>query len=91
MNPGDKIRAPHQDLLFVKSGDLVRASRSHNAIGIVTEIFGDLDPKDPWVRVLFSAPVRTYRWCKMSSLTIVNKEGDPKGPLLGVAIGSGSL
>jgi hypothetical protein len=77
MKSGDMVRAPKQDLLFVKSGDLVRESRQHNAIGIVTEIFGDLDPKDPWVRVLFSSPVRTYRWCKMSSLTEASKEEGP--------------
>lgn len=57
----------------MKSGDLVKTGKS-NSIGIVVDIFGDLNPADPWVRVLFTHPVHTYRWCKRSSLSVVKKQ-----------------
>tara|TARA_R110000823_G_scaffold196143_3_gene327496 strand:- start:152 stop:382 length:231 start_codon:yes stop_codon:yes gene_type:complete len=76
----------------MKSGDLIK-SRKSTTIGIVVDIFGDLNPGDPWVRVLFTHPTHVYRWCKMSSLTIVQKkEGDQIDPLLQDAVtSSGSL
>lgn len=76
----------------MKPGDLVKAGKG-SSIGIVVDLFGDLNPFDPWVRVLFTHPAQTYRWCKMSSLTVVQKkEGDPIDPLLYDAITtSGSL
>lgn len=78
----------------MKSGDLVKSGKSE-AIGIVVDIFGDLDPDNPWVRVLFTHPVQTYRWCKMSSLTVVKEkeEGlvDPPLPPADLGSTSGSL
>ena len=59
-------------------GDLVRIYK-HGAIGVVTEIFDDLNPKDPWIRVAFTHPSHTYQWCKESGLEVI-KEGDHKGP-----------
>ena len=72
----------------MKVGDLVQIEK-HGAIGIVTDIFDDLDPKNPWVRVAFTHPHQTYQWCKQSGLQVI-KEGDHQGPLLG-ATKSGSL
>jgi len=72
----------------VKIGDLVRIHK-HGAIGVVTEIFDDLNPKEPWIRVLFTHPQQTYQWCKQSGLELI-KEGDPKDPLLDGAL-TGSL
>ena len=43
-------------------------------MGVVIEIFSDLDPKNPWVRVLFTHPKETYQWCKLSGLEILNPE-----------------
>ena len=61
----------------------------HGAIGVVMEIFGDLNPQDPWVRVIFTTPAQTYQWCKQSGLELI-KEGGHKDPPLG-AVNSGSL
>tara|TARA_Y100000310_G_C20672253_1_gene810913 strand:- start:1236 stop:1406 length:171 start_codon:yes stop_codon:yes gene_type:complete len=47
-------------------------------MGIVTEVFDDISKDNPWVRVLFTHPAKTYQWCKMSSL---EKVAGDKGPL----------
>jgi|TARA_R110002020_G_scaffold366227_1_gene578317 hypothetical protein len=64
----------------MKQGDLVKISK-HGAIGIITEIFDDLNPKDPWIRVLFTHPAQTYQWCKLSGLEPVKKEEGHLTPL----------
>lgn len=61
----------------MKPGDLVK-SKKHKSMGIVTEIFNDLDNSNPWVRVLFTYPTKTYRWCKLSSLEYIKEKGGPK-------------
>ena len=78
-----------QTIYFMKQGDLVRIFK-HNAIGIVTEVFADLNPKEPWIRVLFTHPTQTYQWCKLSGLELITKEGGLNAPLPGVDA-SGSL
>jgi len=80
----------------VKPGDLVKSKKNKNSIGIVMEIFDDLDKDNPWVRVLFTNPTETYRWCKIDGLTIISedskKEEDHGGPPLPSATdGTGSL
>jgi len=55
-------------------GDLVRLTK-RNAIGIVVEVFGDLDPDHPWVRVLFTHPQNAYQWCKKDGLLLISKKG----------------
>jgi len=75
----------------VKPGDLVRIKKqdiNSIAIGIVIEVFNDINPKEPWVRVLFTHPTQTYQWCKRSGLEVVKKEKGPKDPLLGANTGS---
>ena len=54
----------------------------HGAIGIVTEIFDDLNPAEPWVRVLFTHPEQTYQWCKMGGLELIRKDEQTHVPLL---------
>jgi len=54
-------------------GDLVRLTK-RNAIGIVVEVFGDLDPNNPWIRVLFTGPNHTYQWCKKEGLLLLSKK-----------------
>ena len=39
----------------MKPGDLV-TDKKRMRIGIVIEIFGDLDPNNPWIRVRWTAP-----------------------------------
>jgi hypothetical protein len=73
----------------MKQGDLVKISK-HGAIGIITEIFDDLNPEDPWIRVLFTHPAQTYQWCKSSGLEPVKKEEGSSAPLL-YSGASGSL
>ena len=72
----------------MKIGDLVRVYR-HGAIGIIADIFDDLDPDNPWVKVMFTSPKQTYQWCKVSGIEII-KEGGHKDPLRGNNV-SGSL
>jgi rRNA processing protein Gar1 len=77
----------------VQYGDLVRSSRL-NSIGVVVEVFGDLDPGNPWVRVMFTHPKQGYQWCKMTTLQRIDKkEGDQifDPPLADAISGSGSL
>jgi hypothetical protein len=63
----------------VKRGDLVKAIKFKDSIGVVVELFEDLDEKDPWVRVMFTHPAKTYQWVKRSGLVVVKqkKEEDP--------------
>ena len=64
----------------MKVGDLVRWSKT-DQIGIVLDIFGDLDPDDPWVRVMFQrTDQQTFEWCKISSLDPIKKEGAETDP-----------
>ncbi len=66
-------------------GDLVRWSKT-NLIGIVVEIFGDLDPDNPWIRVMFrKGSNQTARWCKLTALELIQKEGAKIDPLSGSA------
>ncbi len=61
-------------------GDLVRWSKT-NLIGIVMDIFDDLDPKNPWVRVVFqTGEAQSFQWCKQSSLQVIKKEGVDNDP-----------
>ena len=61
-------------------GDLVRWFKT-DQIGIILDIFGDLDPEDPWVRVMFQKEnQQTFQWCKISSLKPIKKEGAETDP-----------
>jgi len=51
----------------MKPGVLV-TDKKRSRIGIVTEIFGDLDPSNPWVRVRWTAPYLGSEWCKGADL-----------------------
>ncbi len=57
--------------MLVKPGDLVKATKQKR-IGVVTDVFDDLDPGNPWVRVLFIHPKETYQWVKMNGLKLVS-------------------
>jgi len=64
----------------MKVGDLVRWFKT-DQIGIILDIFGDLDPEDPWVRVMFQKEnQQTFQWCKISSLDPIKKEGAETDP-----------
>jgi hypothetical protein len=58
-------------VLIVTPGLLVRTKRG-SRMGIVVEVFMDLNPKDPWIRVCWTHPKDTYEWCKMSGLEFVD-------------------
>ncbi|MDP7059342.1 MAG: hypothetical protein QF416_02590 [Candidatus Marinimicrobia bacterium] len=62
----------------IKVGDLVQA-RKGGRLGIVSEIFADLDPSNPWVRIRWTHPKETFEWCKMSGLmpAAQTDKGDP--------------
>lgn len=75
----------------MKRGDLVLAKK-FKSIGIIVEIFDDLDKDNPWIRVLFTTPKETYQWCKQNGLTIIsNERGDHTDPPLNGTNESGSL
>jgi hypothetical protein len=60
-------------------------------MGIVVDIFDDLDANHPWIRVHFTTgrAAGSKQWCKTSALQII-KKGDAEAPLPGAGI-SGSL
>ena len=60
----------------MKRGDLVRSAR-FPSIGVIIEVFKDLDAKNPWIRVMFTYPTETYQWCRANGLEVVSegKEG----------------
>ena len=65
----------------MKIGDLV-AWKQTEQIGVVLDIFGDLDPENPWYRVAFNQDnTTTFQWCKESSLSLIKKEGAKTDPL----------
>jgi len=66
----------------IQKGDLVRSIK-YGAIGIVVDIFADLDDKNPWVRVHFTSGVHTgsYQWCKIVGLEKIKKGSDKSGSL----------
>ena len=77
----------------MKLGDLVRASKG-DRIGIVMEIFGDLDPSNPWIRVRWTHPTNTFEWCHQQGLRLMEastKQGGPLSPPCYSAENSGSL
>jgi hypothetical protein len=57
----------------MKPGDLVK-SKKFNSVGVVLEVFSDLDPANPWVRVLFTHPKKTYQWCRVNGLEVLKTE-----------------
>jgi len=74
----------------VKRGDLVK-SLKFQSIGVVVEIFGDLDKTNPWIRVLFTHPTETYQWVKAAGLEIIDKRKEGEVPPFSNTSGSGSL
>jgi|TARA_R110002020_G_scaffold18964_1_gene65716 hypothetical protein len=62
----------------VSPGALVQA-RKGTRMGIVVEVFPDLNPHDPWVRICWTHPKDTYEWCKLGGLEIVDPGAKDKG------------
>jgi len=59
----------------MKVGDLVIWGYT-GQIGVILDIFGDLDPVSPWYRVAFSQQdTTTFQWCKEGALTMIKKGG----------------
>jgi len=61
----------------VKPGDLVKTSKN-DRIGIIVEIFGDLDPNNPWIRVRWTHPNDIYEWCKKEGLLLAQEKDTTK-------------
>jgi len=49
-------------------------------------MFGDLDPENPWVQVVFHGKNQHTQWCKKDSLVVIKKEGAVSDPSLGADI-----
>ena len=60
----------------MKPGDLVKDKKGHR-IGIILEVFGDLDPLNPWIRVRWTAPYEGSEWCKHAGLELVGSQDLP--------------
>jgi len=56
-------------------GDLVKSIK-FKSIGIVVDVFGDLDPDNPWIRVHFTYPSSSYQWFKLNGLELIKKKED---------------
>ena len=69
----------------MKKGDLVRWAKT-SQIGVVIDMFGDLDPENPWVQVVFHGKNQHTQWCKKDSLVVIKKEGAVSDPSLGADI-----
>lgn len=74
----------------MKRGDLVKSIK-HKSIGVVVEIFDDLNPDNAWVRVLFTTPKERYQWVKSDSLKVLNKKKGGASLLSSDVARSGSL
>jgi len=65
----------------MKVGDLVIWGHTKQ-IGVVLDIFADLDPENPWYRVAFNhSDSTTFQWCKKGALSLIKKEGAETDPL----------
>jgi len=74
----------------MKVGDLVESIK-YKSIGVVVEVFDDLDHENPWIRVLFTTPLKTFQWIKKDGLKILKKKkGGDDPPSQDVAM-TGSL
>jgi mannose/cellobiose epimerase-like protein (N-acyl-D-glucosamine 2-epimerase family) len=58
-------------------GDLVRSKKFPEKVGVVVDIFKDLDPEKPWIRIRWTSPGHSYEWCKQPGLILLS-EGAPK-------------
>tara|TARA_R100000234_G_C4973617_1_gene167461 strand:- start:791 stop:1021 length:231 start_codon:yes stop_codon:yes gene_type:complete len=74
----------------IQLGDLVKSIR-YKQIGIVVDIFRDLDKNNPWIRVLFTHPNETYQWCRAGGLIKVEERKEGTNPPFPGAHQSGSL
>ena len=75
----------------MKPGSLIRSLKG-DRLGIVIEVFGDLDPDNPWVRVRWTTPKNTFEWCKYNGLILItNKKEDTRSSFSSAPSGSGSL
>ena len=75
----------------MKPGSLIQSIKG-NRLGIVIEVFGDLDPDNPWVRVRWTTPTNTFEWCKCNGLLPAgNEKEDFKSSFSDAVCKSGSL
>tara|TARA_R110000751_G_scaffold82167_1_gene165459 strand:+ start:578 stop:817 length:240 start_codon:yes stop_codon:yes gene_type:complete len=66
--------------ITIQKGDLVRSIK-YRAIGIVVDIFADLDAANPWFRIHFTSGAQSgsSQWCKLAGLEII-KKGELEAP-----------
>tara|TARA_Y100000310_G_scaffold236062_1_gene239234 strand:+ start:1276 stop:1467 length:192 start_codon:yes stop_codon:yes gene_type:complete len=57
----------------MKIGDLVRSNKQDEKVGVIVDIFGDLNPEDPWVRVRWTTPAHSFEWCKQQGLSVLSE------------------
>jgi len=69
----------------MKKGDLVRWAKT-SQIGVVIDMFGDLDPENPWVQVVFHGKSQHTQWCKKDALVVIKKGGAVSDPSLGADV-----
>jgi len=57
----------------MKIGDLVQSNKLDKKVGVIVDIFGDLNPNDPWVRVRWTSPEAAFEWCKINGLSLLSQ------------------
>jgi rRNA processing protein Gar1 len=57
----------------MKIGDLVQSNNREEKVGVIVDIFGDLNPDDPWVRVRWTSPGPAFEWCKINGLSLLSQ------------------
>jgi len=61
----------------VKVGDLIKTKRG-NRLGIIIEVFSDLDLENPWIKVHWTHPKEAYEWCNRVGLLVVDAAVESK-------------
>ena len=64
----------------MKIGDLVRSNKFTEKVGVIIDIFGDLDPEDPWLRIRWTVPGPSFEWCKKQGLLVLSENAQPQDP-----------
>ena len=55
----------------------MRSNKVDNKVGVVVDVFGDLDENNPWVRVRWTVPMHAFEWCKQEGLAIISENIPP--------------
>ena len=55
----------------------MQSNNREDKVGVIVDIFGDLNPDDPWVRVRWTSPEPGFEWCKINGLSLLSQNTTP--------------